>query len=239
MTQSKKTKGFLVVLPGEIIEIPQDSHKSWLTLFYNLPKELAEKWKPTFHLPRCPYEVLRTDKYDSIICDDMFKLLVWDCYSWSVWQFFQVKDRKGNYRDIPGDMKQYAGLYGDSTQLLRLTMDDAGTLTMANAYAPDQTQTYLYCGDGLFKHETGVLELRFIEQNGRTYLTYRGYSALPGLCDLISETYYLEKLPENEIYEYTDVILDVLPEELREEIREGKYLKGEEELYNFLENYTS
>ena len=47
------------------------------------------------------------------------------------------------------------------------------------------------------------------------------------------------KLPENEIYEYTDVILDVLPEELREEIREGKYLKGEEELYNFLENYTS
>ena len=100
---------------------------------------------------------------------------------------------------LDADMKQYAGLYGDSTQLLRLTMDDAGTLTMANAYAPDQTQTYLYCGDGLFKHETGVLELRFIEQNGRTYLTYRGYSALPGLCDLISETYYLEKLPENEI----------------------------------------
>ena len=26
----------------------------------------------------------------------MFKLLVWDCYAW---QFFQVKDRKGNYRD--------------------------------------------------------------------------------------------------------------------------------------------
>lgn len=46
-------------------------------------------------------------------------------------------------------------------------------------------------------------------------------------------------LPENEIYEYTDVILDVLPEELQEEIREGKYLRNEEELYNFLENYTS
>lgn len=46
-------------------------------------------------------------------------------------------------------------------------------------------------------------------------------------------------LPENEIYEYTDVILDVLPAELQEEIRQGKYLKNEEELYNFLENYTS
>lgn len=80
MTQPKDPKGFLVVLPGEIIEIPQDSDKSWLTLFYSLPKELAEKWKPAFDLPRCPYEVLRTDKYDSIVCDDMFKLLVWDCY---------------------------------------------------------------------------------------------------------------------------------------------------------------
>ena len=36
-------KGFLVVLPGEIIEIPQDSDKSWRTLFYSLPRELAEK----------------------------------------------------------------------------------------------------------------------------------------------------------------------------------------------------
>ena len=41
----------------------------------------------------------------------MFKLLVLDCYAWSAWQFFQVKDRKGNYRDIPGDMKQYAGYF--------------------------------------------------------------------------------------------------------------------------------
>ena len=111
MDKQTGPNGFLVVLPGEIIEIPQDSDKSWLTLFYSLPKELAEKWKPAFDLPRCPYEVLRTDKYDSIVCDDMFKLLVWDCYSWSAWQFFQVKDRKGNYRDIPGDMKQYAGYF--------------------------------------------------------------------------------------------------------------------------------
>jgi len=34
MTESRKgPKGFIVVLPGEIIEIPQDDDKSWLTLF--------------------------------------------------------------------------------------------------------------------------------------------------------------------------------------------------------------
>ena len=111
MDKQTGPKGFLVVLPSEIIEMPQDSDKSWLTLFYSLPKELAEKWKPAYELPRCPYEVLRTDKYDHIVCDDMFKLLVWDCYAWSAWQFFQVKDRKGNYRDIPGNWNQYAGYF--------------------------------------------------------------------------------------------------------------------------------
>ena len=67
MDKQTGPKGFLVVLPGEIIEIPQDSDKSWLTLFYSLPRELAEKWKPAYELPRCPYEVLWTDKYDHIV----------------------------------------------------------------------------------------------------------------------------------------------------------------------------
>ena len=111
MDKQTGPKGFLVVLPGEIIEIPQDSDKSWLTLFYSLPLELAEKWKPAYELPHYPYEVLRTDKYDRVVCDDMFKLLVWDCYAWCVWQFFQVKGRKGNYRDIPGNWNQYAGYF--------------------------------------------------------------------------------------------------------------------------------
>lgn len=47
------------------------------------------------------------------------------------------------------------------------------------------------------------------------------------------------ELPANEIYEYTDVIMEILPAGLQEEIHDGKYLRDEEELYNFLENYTS
>ena len=40
-------------------------------------------------------------------------------------------------------------------------------------------------------------------------------------------------------YEYTDIRFEELPEDLRNEIRNGKYLKNTEELYGFLENYTS
>lgn len=60
-------------------------------------------------MPRCPYEVLQTDKHDNIVCNDMFKLLVWKCYAWSAQQFFQVKDRKGKCRDIHGNWNQYSG----------------------------------------------------------------------------------------------------------------------------------
>ena len=35
--------GFLVVLPDQMFLIPVDSHFSWLTMFYMLPKELVEK----------------------------------------------------------------------------------------------------------------------------------------------------------------------------------------------------
>ena len=79
MDKQTGPKGFLVVLTRETIKIPQDSNKLWLTLFYRLPQELAKKQKPAYELPRCRYEVLRTDKYDHIVCDDMYKLLVWDC----------------------------------------------------------------------------------------------------------------------------------------------------------------
>ena len=40
-------------------------------------------------------------------------------------------------------------------------------------------------------------------------------------------------------YEYTDIHYDELPDFLRQEIRNGKYIKNTEELYGFLENYSS
>ena len=48
---------------------------------YLLPKELVQKQKEYLSLPRCPYEVLRTDKYDELIENDVFLQLVWDCYA--------------------------------------------------------------------------------------------------------------------------------------------------------------
>ena len=45
MDKQTGPKGFLVVLPGEIIAIPRDSDKSWLMLFYSLTQELEKQRK--------------------------------------------------------------------------------------------------------------------------------------------------------------------------------------------------
>ena len=43
---------FIVLLPGEIIRIPQTSNLSWMTMFYALPRELVEKRPAYMKLPR-------------------------------------------------------------------------------------------------------------------------------------------------------------------------------------------
>lgn len=41
------------------------------------------------------------------------------------------------------------------------------------------------------------------------------------------------------VYEYTQINIGTLPEELREQVTDGFYIETEEELYSFLENYSS
>ena len=62
------------------------------------------------------------------------------------------------------------------------------------------------------------------------------------------DCFYLRKLNEyvvvyesdrKTIYEYTDIIYEDLPADLKEEIKNGKYMDILEELYRFLENYSS
>ena len=180
---------FLVVLPGEIIEIPQDSDKSWLSLFYSLPRELAEKWKPAYELPRCPYEVLRTDKYDHIVCDDMFKLLVWDCYAWCAWQFFQVKDRKGNYRDIPGSWNQYAGYF----PLWRLSYSIIPYIRMKfEQKVISEMQIAAFAEQSISEKDREILKLRMgglTEQEIADKVCYKTASAVHKRITKIAEAY--------------------------------------------------
>lgn len=65
---------------------------------------------------------------------------------------------------------------------------------------------------------------------------------------LKDDCYYLKELngyvvvylsDKKTAYEYTDISLENLPENLQKEIRNGKYIETSESLYGFLENYSS
>ena len=72
MANPKGPKGFIVVTPTGIIEIPQDSYLSWLTMFYLMPRVLVEKWPEALKIPRKPFEALRSQACLDIIKQDMF-----------------------------------------------------------------------------------------------------------------------------------------------------------------------
>ena len=44
---------------------------------------------------------------------------------------------------------------------------------------------------------------------------------------------------DNTVFEYTDIPLEALPKDLQAEVLLGKDLKTLDELYSFLENYSS
>lgn len=100
---------FYVVLADGIMEIPQDSNLSWITLFYALPKELVEKRPAYLELPRNIHKLLNSKEHCKLIQSDAFLELVWDCYAWAAWQFFQVPGKGVAKRDIPGDWSNYSG----------------------------------------------------------------------------------------------------------------------------------
>ena len=44
---------------------------------------------------------------------------------------------------------------------------------------------------------------------------------------------------EKTVYEYTQIPIHLLPDDMKEQVMNGYYLDNEEDLYNFLENYSS
>ena len=66
--------------------------------------------------------------------------------------------------------------------------------------------------------------------------------------EIKDDCYYLKELngyvvvylsDKKTVYEYTDISLEGLPENLQKEIQNGKYIETSESLYGFLENYSS
>lgn len=62
---------------------------------------------------------------------------------------------------------------------------------------------------------------------------YKYYMVAENGCVTV---YYIDK---RTIYEYTNILVDTLPEDMKEQVERGKYVRDDDALYDFLETYTS
>ena len=95
---------------------------------------------------------------------------------------------------------QYAGSYGDGTGIASVTAGtDSLTLTLPTLLGGSSLELFPY-DDGSFRDETGSVAIRFVtEDNGRTYLLQQGYTALPGLVSVATDSYIFERMEDNPV----------------------------------------
>ena len=93
---------------GGVMRISATSNLRWLPLFFALPKELVSKRPAYLEIPRHMKPLFKEKKYMDMVLDASFLETVTDLYSWSIWQYIQVPDGKGGYKDIPGGWNNYS-----------------------------------------------------------------------------------------------------------------------------------
>ena len=95
--------------------------------------------------------------------------------------------------EMPAELMDYAGLYGDSTSVANVTVTTDGVLSTGGA-------PLYYYNDGSFRDENQIVMVKFVEEdNGQIYLWQKAYTSIPGLGEQPSSSYIYMKLPENPI----------------------------------------
>ena len=102
-------KPFVTKEPGNKLRISKSAYKAWLPMFYCIPREIVQQRPIYLQLPRCPYEVLRTDKYDKIVNDDAFLETIWDAYALCIWQYLPIPDKDEGHKLMTGSIYNYSG----------------------------------------------------------------------------------------------------------------------------------
>lgn len=100
--------------------------------------------------------------------------------------------------------------------------------------------SYAYYADYNYRKEIARTEQTEQQETEQTVST-QGGAHKEGVYYLKNRNGYVIVYLDDQtsIYEYTNIRVEELPEELQNEIRAGKRLEGKDKLYGFLENYSS
>jgi CubicO group peptidase (beta-lactamase class C family) len=102
---------------------------------------------------------------------------------------------------VPTDQKKYKGIYANNMALCKISIGEDGTLTLINVLAPNTgVQKFIYTGDGKYYTEDGSSYVAFKEEkNGNTYFYVSQNASLPGLGQIASYQYQLQKVTDHQV----------------------------------------
>ena len=104
-------------------------------------------------------------------------------------------------------------------------------------------KTYEIKENGTEEEETGKsgTETEEVEETMQSDMETIGTENAEGVYYLMANggVVYVYQGDMKTLYLATDITIDQLPDDVRQEILDKKYIKNEEELYNFLESYSS
>lgn len=140
-------------------------------MFYCIPREIVQQRPIYLQLPRCPYEILRTDKYDKIVNDDAFLETIWDAYALCIWQYLPIPDKDEGHKLMTGSTHNYSGNFplwrvSYMIQALikeKLESEDIFTLQRLFCLMPGMEIAWASLAD--FGRLVGNLTMQIIEEN--------------------------------------------------------------------------
>jgi CubicO group peptidase (beta-lactamase class C family) len=101
-------------------------------------------------------------------------------------------------RPMPAEMKDYAGFYGSSTQVIKVEIGEDGKLLLTSAYAQgNPPEAYFYTGDGCFTNETGEVRIGFAKEGALVYMRTDAYTNKPDRGAVVADVQYVAQKLES------------------------------------------
>ncbi len=98
-----------------------------------------------------------------------------------------------NKQNVPAEWKRYNGYYVSMAGTYQIKMQSK-SMQVVNLNQPNTKMKFIYSGDGQFVYPGGTQMLRFLEQEGNTYLMAGTYGKLPGISTMYSYAYAGQKV---------------------------------------------
>ena len=132
--------------------------------------------------------------------------------------------------------------YPEENRLLTEKVDDFPMLLGCDKYGVEQCLSEYMSHLSRKEQEEGLVSFELTGYNGNELTlrkTYRKEEKKGFYARSFNGTIVILESDDKTVYEYTQIMIHMLPKDLQNKVNDGYYLENEEELYSFLENYSS